>query len=65
MADALDNHESTVSINGRCVSNSRFADDIDGLAVSKRRPYRAKQEVRQKLHKVWNGDQCRKKVYDT
>ena len=35
MADALDDHKSTVSIGGRCVSNLRFADDIDGLAGSK------------------------------
>ena len=34
MADALDDHQTTVSIGGRCVSNLRFADDIDGLAGS-------------------------------
>ncbi|XP_072032884.1 uncharacterized protein [Amphiura filiformis] len=32
MADALENHEGTVSIGGRAVSNLRFADDINGLA---------------------------------
>ena len=30
MADALDDHKSTVSIGGRIISNLRFADDIDG-----------------------------------
>ena len=34
MTDALEGHESTVSIGGRTVSNLRFADDIDGLAGS-------------------------------
>ena len=31
MTDALD-HEGTVSIGGRTITNLRFADDIDGLA---------------------------------
>ena len=35
MADALEDHKSTVSIGGRTISNLRFADDIDGLAGSK------------------------------
>ena len=34
MTDALEDHQSTVSIGGRCVNNLRFADDIDGLAGS-------------------------------
>ena len=34
MADALDDHQTTVSIGGRCVCNLRFADDIDGLSGS-------------------------------
>ena len=32
MTDALDDHEGTVSIEGRTITNLRFADDIDGLA---------------------------------
>ena len=32
MADALDDHEGTVSTGGRAVTNLCFADDIDGLA---------------------------------
>ena len=32
IADALADHECTVSIGGRAISNLRFADDIDGLA---------------------------------
>ena len=32
MTDALGNHQGTVSIGGRTVTNLHFADDIDGLA---------------------------------
>ena len=31
MADALNDHEGTLSIGGRKITNLRFADDIDGL----------------------------------
>ena len=32
MTDALEDHEGTVSIGGRTITNFRFNDDIDGLA---------------------------------
>ena len=32
ITDTLENHEGTVSIRGRAITNLRFADDIDGLA---------------------------------
>ena len=32
MTDVLGDHEGTVSIRGRTITNLRFADDIDGLA---------------------------------
>ena len=32
MTDALEDHEDTVSIGGRTITNFRFADGIDGLA---------------------------------
>ena len=32
LTDALEDHESTVRIGGRTITNLRFADDIDGLA---------------------------------
>ena len=32
MTIALEDHEGTVSIGGRTITNLRFADDIDGLA---------------------------------
>ena len=33
MTDALEDHDGTVSIAGRTITNLRFADDIDGLAA--------------------------------
>ena len=30
LTDALEDHEGTVSIGGRAITNLRFADDIDG-----------------------------------
>ena len=38
MADALQNHEGTVSSGGRRSTNLRFADDIDGLAGEEEEP---------------------------
>ena len=32
MTDALEDHEGTVSIGGKTITNLRFAEDIDGLA---------------------------------
>ena len=32
MPDTLEDHEGTVGIGGRTISNLRFANDIDGLA---------------------------------
>ena len=32
MTDALEDHQGTVGIKGRTITNLRFADDIDGLA---------------------------------
>ena len=32
LTDAFEDHEGTVSIGGRTITNLRFADDIDGLA---------------------------------
>ena len=35
MTNALKDHEGTVSIGGRKITNLRFADDIDGIAELK------------------------------
>ena len=37
MVDALENHEGTVRIGGRIITNLRFADDIDGQASKEER----------------------------
>ena len=37
MADAHEDHEGTVSIGGRTITNFRFADDIDGIAGQEQR----------------------------
>ena len=34
MTVALEDHQFTISIGGRCVNNLRFAEDIDGIAGS-------------------------------
>ena len=36
MTDAFEDHEGTVSIGGRTITNLRFADDSDGLAGEKK-----------------------------
>ena len=38
MTDAIEDHESAVSIGGRTITNLRFADDIDGLAGEEKEP---------------------------
>ena len=38
MIGALEDHEGTVSIGGRTITNLRFADDIDGLAEEEEEP---------------------------
>ena len=38
MADALEDHEGTVSIGRRTITNYRFEDDIDGLAGQEQEP---------------------------
>ena len=38
MTDTLEDHEDTVSIGGRTITNFRFADDIDGLAGEEKEP---------------------------
>ena len=59
MTDALEDHKSTVNIEGRTVNNLRFADDIDGLAGEE-------EELadRESLHSLWHGDQCQKDQAD-
>ena len=39
MTDALEDHEGTVSIGGRAITNLRFADDINGLAGEEKKTW--------------------------
>ena len=53
MTDALEDHEFTVSIGGRTITNLRFADDIDGLAGEE-----------EAVASLRHGDQCREDQAD-
>ena len=53
MTDAIEDHQGTVSIGGRTITNLRFADDIDGLG--------GKEE---ELARLWHGNQCREDQTD-
>ena len=63
MTDALEDHEGTVSIGGRTITNLRFADDIDGLAGeeedattvghhARRIPHAIKDKLKKELDKM-------------
>ena len=59
MTDALEDHEGTVSIGGRKITNLYFADDVDGLAGQEEEM----EKLAEHLHKastvqsLWHGDQ--------
>ena len=59
MTDALENHESTVSIGGRVITNLRFADDIDGLSGDEEELEKNSWASRQSVHSLRHGDRCR------
>ena len=54
--DALEDHERTVSIGGRTITNLRFADDIDDLA--------GEEEELANLIECLDKDQCREDQAD-
>ena len=56
MTDALEDHEDTVSIGGRTITDLRFADDIDGLAGEEELAKVV--EHLNSFHSLWHGDQC-------
>ena len=63
MTDALEDHESTVSIGGRAITHLLFADGIDGVAGQQEEM--AKLVVSQRnLQSLRHGDQCRKDQVD-
>ena len=64
MTDALEDHEGTVRIAGRTITNLRFADDIDGLAGRGRRTGKFSWASWQSLHSLRHADQCREDQAD-
>ena len=53
MTDTLEDHEGTVSIGGRTITNLHFADEFDGLAGEE-----------EELAKLRHGCQCREDQVD-
>ena len=64
MSDALEDHEGTVSIGGRTITNLRFADYIDGQAGSEEELANLVKRLDKNLHTLWHADQCRKNKTD-
>ena len=66
MRDALEDHEDTVIIGGRTITNPRFADDLDGLAGDEEELAKLVEclDTQQSLHSLRHGDQCRKDQAD-
>ena len=58
MTDALEDHECTVGIGGRTITNLRYADDIDGLAGEEEELANLAERL-DKASTAWHGDQCR------
>ena len=64
MTDALEDHEGTVSIGGRTITNLRFADDIDGLAGEEEELTNLVECLEKRFHSLRHGDQCREDQAD-
>ena len=60
MTDALENHEGSVSIGGRKITNLPFADDIDALAGKEDELVKLINHLDTTSSKKWHEDQCRK-----
>ena len=52
ISDALEDHEGTVSIGGRTITNLRFADDIVGLAGEEERTGKISLVFKESLHSL-------------
>ena len=64
MADTLEDHEGTVSIGGRTITNLCFADHIDGLAGQEQQLVKLVIHLEEALHGTWHTDQCRENPVD-
>ena len=56
MTDALEDHEGTVSIGGRAITNLRFADDVDGLAGEEGELTKLDERLDKASHSLRHGD---------
>ena len=59
MTDALEDHEGTVGIGGRTITNIRFAVDIDGLAGEDEELANLVERLDKASTAYEHGDQCR------
>ena len=59
MTDALEDHESYVSIGGITITSLRFADDIDGSAGQEEELAKLVERLDKAFHSLRHGDQCR------
>ena len=64
VTDALEDHEGTVSIGGRTITNLRFADDTDGLAGEEEELANLVERLGKNLHSLRHGHQCREDQAD-
>ena len=64
MTDALEDHEGTVSIGGRTVTNLRFADDIGGLAGEEEELANLFERLDKPSISLRQGDQCQEDQAD-
>ena len=63
MTDDLEDHEGTVSIGGKTITNLRFADDTDDLA-GQEKTGKFSWAPWQSLHSLQHGDQCQEDQAD-
>ena len=64
MTDAVEDHEGTVSIGGRTITNLRFADDIDGSAGEEEELANLVERLDKASTAYGHGDQCREDQAD-
>ena len=64
MTDALEDHEDSVNIGGRAITNFRFAHDIDYLAGEEEVLVNLAEAFRRSLHSLRHGYQCQEDQAD-
>ena len=64
MTNASEDHEGTVKIGGRTITNLRFADDIDGIAGEEEELAKLIERFDKASTALRHGDQCREDQAD-